>query len=210
MQPRQPRGFTVMELLIVIAILVILASLLLPALGRAKENTRRIACISNLKQISAGMHSFAADHDDVFPWRLPVDAGGSFTRSRVFETYLAMRRQLSTPKILVCPSDKRQVAENWSALRDTNTSYFIGADTREEKSRMLLTGDWNLEGTRKYQDCPIAGVLKVTDEIGWPQVPKLFWGTGVHRKRGNIALGDGSAHQVDMAQTREFLGSTDD
>jgi prepilin-type N-terminal cleavage/methylation domain-containing protein len=62
-----PAAFTLVELLVVIAIIALLAALLLPALKNARENARRMVCLSNQRQIMMGINLFAIDHTDRAP-----------------------------------------------------------------------------------------------------------------------------------------------
>src|ERR1039458_2872482 len=60
-------AFTLIELLVVIAIIAILATLLLPALATARERGRRVACLSNLRQIAIGVSAYSYDNSGVIP-----------------------------------------------------------------------------------------------------------------------------------------------
>ncbi len=97
---RPKQAFTLIELLVVVAIIAILAALLLPALNRAKEKSKRARCASNLRQIGLACQMYAHDNND----RLPQITVGAWPWDVDTKTADLLLQQGFTRQILYCPS----------------------------------------------------------------------------------------------------------
>jgi prepilin-type N-terminal cleavage/methylation domain-containing protein/prepilin-type processing-associated H-X9-DG protein len=123
------RGFTLAELLVVMAIIAILAALLLPALSAAKTDSRRIACISNLRQVGLAVQTYSMDYNGRIPYGPkappavnPVDfytSTGAPTSLISLQSGAAVGLGLmlsgalaSQPKALFCPGNDQPLDED--------------------------------------------------------------------------------------------------
>jgi prepilin-type N-terminal cleavage/methylation domain-containing protein len=99
---KSDRAFTLVEMLLVIAVIGILAGLLLTALSAAKGNASRTTCLDNLKQINAGIRMYCDDASDVAPGaRVPW-----ILYKERMKNYVGVEgRSSSHDRIFACPAD---------------------------------------------------------------------------------------------------------
>ncbi len=101
------KGFTLIELLVVISIIAILSGILFPVFARARENARRSACMSNMKQLGLAFLQYTQDFDE----QLPLNAANSGTvRPCSWDACIAPYAGVAvqsglSPLIFRCPSD---------------------------------------------------------------------------------------------------------
>src|SRR5262245_25063597 len=67
MRARSQPGFTLVELLVVIAVIAILAALLFPAISKSKAKARRTTCMNNVRQINLALRMYTDDFSDLSP-----------------------------------------------------------------------------------------------------------------------------------------------
>ena len=112
---KRKSSFTLIELLVVIAIIALLAAMLLPALGKVKDQGRRSSCMNNLKQMSIQMMDYTNSFDDyVVPctWFV-TDLPNAFNTALFWYHIVAgnyggskeVRQGKFSPRILRCPAD---------------------------------------------------------------------------------------------------------
>jgi hypothetical protein len=109
---------------VLVAPVAVMASMLLPALAKAKSKAQSINCMSNMKQIGLAARLYANDHNDVFP-----------------KSYTDMKEELVTPKILACPSDQtKRPAADWDHYDpEHNLSYeFVAPGTKGYESNVVV------------------------------------------------------------------------
>ncbi len=122
---RKQGAFTLIELLVVIAIIAILAAMLLPALSRAKEAGKRIACLNNVRQLSLAVHMYVDDSQGKYPPR-------SNTNRWPNQLYDSYGRNI---KMLLCPSEMTNTPASDGGTSSNNVA--------DAAPRSYLINGWN-------------------------------------------------------------------
>src|SRR5437879_6442812 len=105
---RNPKAFTIIELLVLVGIILLLACVVLPAVAIHRRKAKAEACRNNLKQIGVAFRTWALDCGDAYPSRVTIGNGGAKEQielGNVSYNFLVMSNEIGSPNVLVCPQD---------------------------------------------------------------------------------------------------------
>lgn len=153
-------AFTLVELLVVIAVIGVLTGLLLPVFGKAKEAARATACLGNLRQVGIALQLYTQDNRNLLPVMRDrqVSANGAAITNELPSMDSVLSNHLGNVQVLRCPSDRARLYE------DTGSSYSWNS---------LLNG----------QDADRLKVMGL--EFESHQIPVVFDKEAFHRARGD-------------------------
>jgi prepilin-type N-terminal cleavage/methylation domain-containing protein len=190
------RGFTIIELLVVVGVIAILMSLLLPALKAAQGSARGTVCRNNLQQIGLASMLYADDNRGRLPaflYWLHRQGSTDPTTGRLFP-------YLKTKGAYMCASDKLELSARKSP---TGSRLTITPKTkvREYSYAMncaichatALSGFKDPAGTVIYLEAAL-GPIDFSGQVGPTGSSVLAYR---HNKRGNLIMGDLSVRQMD-------------
>lgn len=219
------RAFTLIELLVVIAIVSLLLTILIPVLKRARYQTRRIACISNLHNVGLAIHAYANDCKGNIPFGpggLPMMGGNFYTVTGdvtslislmngspvglglLLQNYLAEQ-----PKVLFCPgTDQPSDAEaqlTRVGLKQAQGDYYY-----RHASVALLSGTpetFHIQLSRLGKNRNGRSISALVMDVQFLAHPSLapfqvVTRTSHDRKTSNILFADGQVSSQDNADGR--------
>jgi prepilin-type N-terminal cleavage/methylation domain-containing protein/prepilin-type processing-associated H-X9-DG protein len=109
------RGFTLVELIVVMVIVAVLAAIAVPVGSHVIQSSKAAACVSNLGNIGVALHLYLADHNEMMP---SLEAGRKSTSEDVPVIDNTLNTYIRDPRVFGCPADHKGL------YASTGTSYY--------------------------------------------------------------------------------------
>lgn len=183
---RARRGFSLVELLVVVAIIAVLIAILLPLLGNAQRSARDVQCASNIRQLCVGLLTYAGDWKGKFPPNIhwynppPTTANNWMDEERIgpyvpsgmfYDSNLGYRGRVGG--VFVCPEDEGAGRSDAMNMWASSASYYQGNDrygycfggpnVREASKTILATEVYSIFASPRGYLAPAVGLGMTAD-----------------------------------------------
>ncbi len=159
-------GFTLIEMLVVIAIVAIMAALLFPVFAQARENARRASCQSSEHQIGLGVLQYIQDNDEAYPieYYYETDAEGNYTDTQMWvdEIYPYMQSY----KIFLCPDQTNPGHGGQEGLSYAMNADYLNPVPNCDPQAILPNGEFGVPVAEGQVEAPAATVFAVDSKSG--------------------------------------------
>jgi len=192
------KGFTLVELLVVIGIIAILLAILMPSMNKAREAAKRTACTSNLHQIHLGIQMYAHDnkgalvpkYDVASKVRTAADITSNIFLNTFDDGYQTVLKPYCKRPVFKCPADFGDAERDEPIFEHIGTSYkingadFTSSDPAKKKFSLRHYKDMGGDLFKPWDsDDPAKVQAKIAANLWGPKK----W----HKKFYNILMGDG-------------------
>ena len=201
---RAPRraGFTLIEMLVVIAIIAVLAAMLFPVFARARAKARSTRCVANLKQIGNALMMYCDDYDECSPWAIDCadenvpQIWAGFPQYQAWIPYMPRLKDTLDPyiknaEIWHCPSDTGYDTLEDSGVPLNGRPTAFDAFGNSYMFQTIITFRGGLFSTLKD---PVSTNIFFDGHGTW------HGGKGFNGKRWNVLYGDGHVKSANRGQ----------
>lgn len=184
-RPRPRRGFTLVEMLVVVAIIGVLIAIAVPVLGRARESARGVQCQANLRQFHQGFSQYMDTHDRMcsgaFDWQrdgCPTEVG-----------WVADLVTLSVPVgDMLCPSSPAQLSNQYQVMLTADPTTFKCSEPLGKPQTTAPDGTILRNVCRQIAAAPAGGRAALLTELMWKQKYNTNYATSWFLVRGEADI----------------------
>ena len=153
---KQTSKFSLVEILVVVAIIGILSSLLLPALGQARKKSKLALCTSNIRQISTALFMYTSDQDQYLPYSHNLNNGNSSWDDKLgvydydgrgLDESAFQKESSNGSSIYGCPATEVELQNQSRSLRSYSLNYGKEGNSNGKFRGFMNSNSWSMKIT---------------------------------------------------------------
>ena len=173
-------AFTLIELLIVIAIICILAAILFPVFAAAREKARQTTCASNLKQLGMAVVQYTQDFDDIMPYSKNTYYNAQAQAVYAYGWEYALYAYVKATNVYSCPDDQFAPNTEYNGTTEGNGAYTVNSAFYNNRTLSKNMGPFQIGAGTDNTSFPPVAMSEITSPSTTAAIfdSALYTGTG--------------------------------